>query len=170
MSFKAGDTILYAGSGVCKIEEIAEKDLGMGKMDYYIMKPVSASNSTVYVPLSSETLTAKMRRLLSQEEIEDIISAMPDMEVNWIDNDNLRRDKYRDIIKESDVRKLVKLTKSIYNHKEKLALNGKKLRIADESCMREAENIIFDEFSEVLNIDRDDVLDFINGKTKREEA
>jgi CarD family transcriptional regulator len=166
MAFKAGDTILYAGSGVCKIECVTKKDLGLGEKNYYVMKPVSAPNSTLYVPADNEALTSKIRRLLSQEEIDEIISSMPDMEVNWIENDNIRKDKYREIIKESDVRKLVKLTKSIYNHKKELLSAGKKLRIADENFMREAESIIFDEFSEVLNINRDKVLDFIIGKSQ----
>lgn len=161
MKFEAGDTILYAGSGVCKIDEIAQKDLGLGKMDYYILKPISSSNNTFYVPTDKEALTSKMRKLLSENEIDEILSSMPDMDVNWIDNDNLRREKYKEIIRESDISKLIKLTKSIYAHKQTLAEKGKKLRLSDENIMREAENIILDELSEVLNIDRDNVLSFI---------
>ena len=75
--FQVNDTVSYGTHGVCQITEIGEKNLTGKSMEYYILKPVYNENSTLYVPVHSENLTGKMRRILSVQEIREMIRQMP---------------------------------------------------------------------------------------------
>lgn len=159
--FNINDTILYGSHGICKIEDITEQKFGKEKDLYYVLHPVNNLSSTIYVPVNNDKLTAKMRHILSEEEINDLITAMPDETTQWIENKSERSERFKSILLSGDRREIIKLIKTIYNHKEELKTIGKKLHASDEQFFREAEKILYDEFSLVLNIRYDQVLPFI---------
>ena len=94
MHYHVQDTVLYGQSGVCRIADIAEKDVGGGLRAYYVLQPVFEESATIFVPVGNEALTAKMRRVMSEAEItarrrrsqrshpvdQDPVSARPDPE------------------------------------------------------------------------------------------
>ena len=71
--FSNGDAVLYGAEGVCRLEGSTQREIGGKKLEYYVLKPVYRAGSTVFVPKGNETLTAKMRRVLSPEEIHKLI-------------------------------------------------------------------------------------------------
>ena len=111
--------------------------------------------------MDNEKLIAKMRRILSEEEIYELIKAMPDKNGAWIENKNERNEYFRSILSNGDRAEIIKLIKIIYQHKEELKAIGKKLHASDEQFFKEAEKVIYDEFALVLNIRYDQVLPFI---------
>lgn len=159
--FNVNDTILYGSHGICKIENITEQKFGKEKNLYYVLHPVNNLSSTIYVPVNNDKLTAKMRHILSEDEINNLITAMPDETTQWIENKSERYERFKAILLSGDRREIIKLIKTIYNHKEELKTIGKKLHASDEQFFREAEKILYDEFSLVLNIRYDQVLPFI---------
>lgn len=162
--FKVNDTVLYGAHSVCKIADITVKELGGESVEYYVLKPIYDTKSTLFVPLHNETLTSRMRPVLSQEEVMNLIKSIPNEESLWIDNDKVRKEKYKEIIAEGDRTQLVGIIKAIYEHQQDLKDQGKKLHIADDNALRDAEKMLYDEFAYVLDIDRDDVLSFISSK------
>ena len=159
--FCIGDTVLYGSQGVCKIIEIAEKTFGGDTILYYVLKPVYDENSTVFVPVSNAALVAKMRSVLSAEEVYDMIREMPDEETIWIDDENERKQQYHHILAESDRRKLVKMIKTLHLHRTAQNQKGRKLHQSDENMLKQAEKLLYNEFAMVLNIKPDEVLPFI---------
>lgn len=159
--FNVNDTILYGTHGICKIVDITEQKFNGSTNKYYILQPLHNASSTIYVPLDNEKLLARMRRILSEEEIYELIKAMPDKETSWIENKNERNERFRSILSSGDRSEIIKLIKVIYQHKEELKAIGKKLHASDEQFFREAEKVIYDEFALVLNIRYDQVLPFI---------
>ncbi len=159
--FNVGNIVSYGMQGICEISEIAEKKFKSDVIQYYVLVPVFEKNSKIFVPVKNEILTAKMRRILSKDEILDIIESMPDNEIIWIENDNERKEKYKEIISGGDRTKIVKLIKTLYLHQQNQKQIGKKLHISDERLLKEAEKVLYDEFAFVLNINRDDVLSYI---------
>lgn len=155
------DTILYGSEGVCTVVDIVERDFGGKAMQYYVLKPVYNNSSTIYVPVHNEALTAKMRRILSIEEIYDIIQAMPGEESMWIEDENERKEKYKEILHRGDRMELVRIIKALYNHQQAQRSKGKHLHTADEHFFKEAEKMLYDEFALVLNIRPDQVVPFI---------
>lgn len=59
--YRVNDTVVYGAQGVCRIADITKRDIGGMPMDYYVLKPVYDDNSTLFVPISNDKLTAKMR-------------------------------------------------------------------------------------------------------------
>ena len=75
--FQVNDMVLYGTNGVCKVVDIDERDCGGRMVEYYILKPIYAANSTIFVPVNNEKLTSKMRYVLTKEEIDTKLRAIP---------------------------------------------------------------------------------------------
>ena len=83
------DIVLYGNQGVCKVFDIVKKEMANEVNEYYVLKPVNDVHSTVYVPTQNEKLTSKMKKILSVEEIYDLINDMPNEKEIWIDDFNI---------------------------------------------------------------------------------
>ena len=159
--FKVNDTIMYGTQGICKIVEITQKDFMGTKKEYYVLKPINDAGATLFAPMNNEKVEAKMRRILSEEEIYELIETMPYEEANWIENENERKEKYKQIIAGGDRAELIKMIKALYFHKKKREADGKHLYLSDERFFKEAERILYDEFQYVLNVRRDELMNYI---------
>ena len=167
--YNKNDIVLYGNQGVCKVFDIVEKEMANEVNEYYVLKPVNDVHSTVYVPTQNEKLTSKMKKILSVEEIYDLINDMPNEKEIWIDDFNERKETYSKILYSGDRKELIRLIKTLYLHQEELKKNKKRLYIADERILKEATNILHEEFAYVLHIEKDDVLPFISKKIKLQE-
>ena len=159
--FDVGDTVLYGNQGVCRITARDEKKIAGTVITYYVLKPVCDENSTVYVPSSNTELLSKMRAVLSEKEIYELIEELPDKETIWIDDENERKQKYQAIIDEGDRKKLVQLIKTLRITKEEKQKSKKKFHQSDEMILKQAEKLLYSEFALVLNIAPDEVLPFM---------
>lgn len=161
MMYQVKDRILYGTHGVCEIVAMEEKEFMGAKKEYYVLKPFSDDAATLFVPVGSEKAESKMRRLLTEEEIHELIRNMPYEEANWINNENERKEKYRKIIAGGDRTELIQMIKALYYHKQKREEKGKRLYISDERFFHEAERLLYEEFQYVLNIKRDELMPMI---------
>ena len=89
--FQVNDMVLYGTNGVCRVVDIDERDCGGRMVEYYILKPIYASNSTVFVPVNNEKLTSKMRYVLTKEEIDAKIRAIPEVQEEWMEDERERK-------------------------------------------------------------------------------
>ena len=158
--YHINDTILYGSHGVCKITGIAKKDFGRVSDEYYVLEPVY-NNFTIYVPMHNQVLAEKMHRVLSAEEIQDMIRSMPEENTTWIENENERKNRYKEVISRGDRRELLRMIKSLYLHQQTQQAKGKRLHMSDERFFHEAEKMLYDEFALVLDIPPEQVLSFI---------
>lgn len=162
--FQINDTVVYGVHGVCKIENITMKEFMGETKEYYILKPVNDSTTTLYVPKHNEKLTDKIRKILSEQEVYHLIKTMPEKETLWFQNENERKEQYKKVIARGDHGELIGMIKAIYFQKQKREEEGKHLYISDERFLKEAERILYDEFQYVLNIKKEDVLPLIFSK------
>ncbi len=161
MKFSIGDTIIYGTQGVCKILRSEKKDFCGELKEYLVLEPVYAKNSFVFIPTDNENLMSKMRQISSYEEICELIKNMPEYETIWEDDENKRKEMYREWMASGDRVTLIKGIKSVYLHWKEVTKSGKKLHIADERFLKDAEKLLYNEFALVLNINPDQVLPFI---------
>lgn len=94
---------------------------------------------------------------------------MPEENADWIDNENVRKERYREAIAQGDRSELIKIIKGLYQHQQELQEKGKRLHLADERLFRDAEKMLYDEFAMVLNIKREQVLPFILQQIRLED-
>ena len=102
---KIGTYVLYGKTGVCLVKEQTSMAGGL----YYVLSPVSDSRSSVYVPCGNAELIARMRPLLTREEIDGMLSDVDTVRLAWIDDRNERAMLYRTITGSGDRKELVRL-------------------------------------------------------------
>lgn len=158
--FCAGQKVLYGSNGVCEIEDITEKKIGRERIEYYVLKPICSKSSTLFVPTHNEKLVAKIREVLSAEQIKEILSEVPDCS-DWENDKLIRSESFRGVIAGADFTELIMLVRRIRLHAAKTAEAGKRLHVSDERFLREAEKMVCEEVSTAFDIDRDAALEMI---------
>lgn len=158
--FCVGQTVLYGSNGVCMVDDVTEKRIGKTKMQYYVLKPLCNNTSTLFVPTANQQLVSKMRRILTEDEAEAILRNLPPCG-DWNDNKQERSEQFRAIITEGSCVELIRLIRLVRTHEQEQLAGGKRLHITDERFLKEAEKMVCEEFSLVLHISRDEVLERI---------
>lgn len=162
--YRKGEYVRYASNGVCLIEDI-RSDSHKGKhKEFYVLKPVGAPGSTIFVPLDSEALLSKMARLPTREEVDELILSVGDTGLTWVDNRKDRAALFQNLVKTNDLRELMGLARCIVQKKQELLSRGKKLSASDEGILRRAENLIENELAFVLCLPMDQVCGYIQSK------
>lgn len=158
--FKSGEYVIYGSGEICCIEEITERCFdGVNKIKYYKIAPKEYKNSAYYVPVASAE--KEIRRLLTKEEILEIIDSIPQSEAVWYADKNERKSYFESVLHGDDFSRLVGMIKAIYEERLKRSGDGKKLIAADERAFSAAEHIIHGEFAFVLGIPESEVGSFI---------
>ena len=166
--FQVNDVIIYGAHGVCKITGTEEKIVGGTKKTYFVLKPVSDKGSTIFVPTDNALVLKKMRRLLTKEEIHKLIDSMGTENGLWVDNENERKELYKNILARGDHQELIKMIKAIYAHKKAREAEGKRLHMSDERFFKDAEQILYNEFQYVLDLGgKDDLIAYIFARIER---
>lgn len=162
--YRKGEYVRYANNGVCLIEDIrSDSPRGKGK-EFYVLKPVGAPSSTIFVPLDNETLLARMGRLPTREEVDELILSVGDTGLAWVDNRKDRAALFQNLVKTNDLRELMGLARCIAQKKQELLSRGKKLSASDEGILRRAETLIENELAFVLCLPMDQVRSYIQAK------
>lgn len=169
MNYQIDDYVVYRSAGVCKVLSVEmQSPDGVAQILYYKLKPLGDPNSTYYIPVASAD--DKLRSLLSKEEVLSLIDTMPrsagDEEDVWSENRRERKEMYSQIMRGDDQRALVQMISSLYFRKQDSEARGKRFSSMDELAMKNAENLMLQEFGVVLGMEPDAVRGFISGRVQ----
>lgn len=156
-----GTYVQYGKTGVCLVQEQTSIKIGRETSQYYVLAPISDGRSSVYVPCNNAELVARMRPLLTREEIDALLSSAEDERQPWIDDRNERGALYRRVTGEGDRRHLVRVICCLFRKKHERQEMGKQLSTMDENALQECMRLIDEEFSMVLDIPRSEVVNYI---------
>lgn len=159
--FQKGEYVVSGNKGVCVVDDITTLDIsGVDReREYYILKPVYMAGSTVYVPV--DTADNSMRRVLSREEADKLISEIPEIPLISISNDKLLEQEYRGCMKTNDCAEWIRIIKTIYLRKQKRIEAGRKVTAVDAKYFRLAEDNLYGELAISLQMPRGEVEDYI---------
>lgn len=166
--FKINDTVMYGRNGACKIKDIQREKFGDAEKEYYIMTPIYESNSTVYVPVDGAE--GKLKKLLSKSEIASAINDAARQEAVWIEDSRRRREAASAVLKSGSHADVIALVKLYHAKKDEFEAVNKKFFVADDRALQEAESLLYQEFSVVLNIEKKDVFPLVSGKIDIDET
>lgn len=160
MPYGTGDTVVYAGSNVCKIAEIRPMKVGGSEKLYYVLKPVFEPQSTVYHPFDGgeDKLTLPIDAATANE----ILSAP--VEIKWIEDDRLRHEEFTQILKNGSCAEVVSVVKLIFARKKKSKAENKKLRAADERTLNDGRRIVSEQIAFALGVTKDEAVLLIDGE------
>ncbi len=161
---KAGAIIIYGAEGVCKVTDVKKMSFcGGEEKDYYVIVPIQNQGSRLYVPLDNEHLTSKIMKLLSYEEIIELINTDTE-KIEWLPDSKARSKYYKEILNSFDRKKIFALAKMLYNAKLGKIDGITKIYTVDEDILKKTSQFLYTEFSYVANITPDEVLPFICGE------
>ncbi|WP_235829609.1 CarD family transcriptional regulator [Clostridium nigeriense] len=147
--FKKGDLVLYSSHGICKIDDICEKNFSNIKKDYYILHPMNDKKLSISIPVDNDKVA--ILELLTQEEAKVILESFKDEGIDWIDIDRDRSEIYNEIIKNGNRTEIAKVANTLMKEKASLESNGKKFHEKDKKMLLGIQNILFSELAFLLN-------------------
>ena len=160
--YKIGEKVIYGNTGVCIVADITTMDSpGIdNEREYYVLKPVFDSG-TIYAPRSD--CAVPMRKIVTRKEAEALIDMIPTITAKAFHGDAMREleEHYKGKIRGSTCADLIELTMSIYVKRD-----GGKFGAIDKRFMKQAESLLFGEFSVVLGIAKDEVAEYIDSRVK----
>lgn len=165
--YQVGDIILYGRTGVCQVTGIASiKSPGENAKLCYMLKPLYQT-CTISTPVDNDKVF--MRPVISKADAQRLIDGIPRIHAEAYHNRNLPqlKDHYRSVLDSHDCGDILALTLSIYAKKKLAEAHKRKVGAVDERFLREAEDLLFGEFSVALDIPRDEVQSYIARRLKK---
>ena len=146
---KEGDLIMHETAGVCRVTGETTLDGLTGV--YYILCPLYMKDATFYTPRDNGKV--KIRPIMTREDALTLIDALPTVDSIKFQN-----------FKSGDSLQLASLTKSLYEEQSRRAKRGKKSSLNDSTLLKKAELLLFGELATALEIELDQVQNFIAEK------
>lgn len=163
MRFAIGDLIIYGETGVCRVEDILEKEFLDGSKECYKLMPVYSS-CAIFTPTDNSNVY--IRPIVTHSEADGIVNTFRtiDPEVHTASSPRELSEKYDKIIKLHDCNALVELIVSIHKKRDIMIAQKKKLSAIDERFLKKAEDLLFGELAVALEIDKASVREYLNTK------
>ena len=147
--YQIGELVQYGNSGVCKIEEIVQGVPGLQKdTRCYLLIPVNGRDGKIYSPVDSGKV--KMRRILSGEEVRDLMGKVSQIEELTILNEKQCESVYKEELYSVDCYRWLGLLKTLYSRRAARLLAGKKVTATDERYLKSVEDRLREELSIVI--------------------
>ena len=159
--YRIGEKVLYGGHGVCCVAGLEERTVDREKRQYLVLEPVDQTGAKYFVPTHNEAALAKLRPILSREALEALLRSEDVKRDAWIDDENERKQIYRELINSGDRTALIQMVGSLHRHKQAQAQAGRKFHLCDENFLRDAERLLSAEFSVVLGLEPGQVGSYV---------
>lgn len=162
--YQIGDQVIYGVHGVCCVKDLEERMIDRKTVSYLVLEPVGQDGSRYLVPTHNQSAMSKIRKMLNQQELMDLLNS-PDIRVDtWIRDENLRKQTYRDRIGSGDRAVLMQTVFTLYRHKAEQQALGKKVHQCDENFLRDTEKLLAEEIAVVMHMERPKAVAFLREK------
>ena len=162
-----GSLVVYGIHGVCVIADIEQRTIDRKNVEYFVLTPKDQPQARFYVPTQNQVALSKLLPLLTREDLEALFASEDTYKEYWIPNENLRKQRYKEMINGSDRAMLISMIQTLHKHKESQLAAGRKFHLCDENFLRDAQKRLASEFSVVLGIPQAEVADYIASKLQK---
>lgn len=166
--YQLGDQVVYGIHGVCKIVDQEKRVVDRKMVTYLVLEPVGQEGSRYLVPTHNEAAMGKLRPMLTAEQMQELLQSQEVRTDNWIREENLRKNTYRELITSGDRAGLLRMVYSLYNHRKAQNAAGKKVHLADDNFLRDAEKLLASEISVVMEIPQDQARTYLRNQLQSE--
>lgn len=159
--FEIGDYIVCGNNGICAVEDvntIQVPDVDPNRL-YYILRPVYAKSSVVYIPVDNDKII--MRKVLTKEQVHELIDRIPEIETIGESNDKQREERFKECMKNHDCHDWIRVIKTLYLRRQERVERGQKVTATDARYLKTAEDNLYCEFAMALGIEKNEVEEFI---------
>ena len=159
--YSVGDWVVYGVHGVCRVIGTEKQLVNRKRTQFLVLEPLAQSESRFYLPSENPTAMAKLRAVLSREELTALISSDEVRQDAWIHEENQRKQYYRELIGSGDRTALLKMVATLYRYKAMQAAAGRKFHQSDENFLRDAEKLLSSEISLVLELSAEQAREYL---------
>lgn len=160
--YQIGDYVVYGSHGVCRIAGSEERVIDRKTIPYFALEPLGRPGARFYVPSQNSAALAKLRYLIDRGTLDELLSSDEVRTTCWIQDENRRKLRYRQILGSGDCTALVSMVYTLHLRKQELLNSGKRVHQCDESFLQEATKLLTTEFSLVLDLPPADVPRYIH--------
>ena len=166
--YQIGDKVVYGVHGVCMVVDQEERMIDRKRQVYLALEPVGQGGSRYFVPTHNAAAMAKLRHMLTREELVEMIESEAVHTDGWIQDENQRKQTYRELISSGDRARLMQMVCTLYKHKAAQAAAGRKCHLCDDNFLRDAEKLLIREIAIVMEIDQEQAKQFVRSKLKED--
>ncbi len=159
--FQVGDLVVYQTEGVCRVAEITTLDWIKDGKDrlYYILSSLKNPASRIYCPVDNDK--AAIRKVMTKEEAVELLDAIPQYELLWIENEKQREEIYKGAMRSASSKELVRVIKTLYQRRKVRVELGKKMTSTDERYFKAAKTLLYEELAVALDQKEDEMEQYI---------
>lgn len=154
--YNINDYIIYRNE-VCKIKEI--KTNKINNKDYYVLVPLNDESLIIDTPVDNKL--GKIRKIISKEEVENIIKEIPNIDTIECPNDKMYEIEYKRLLEEGSHESLIKIIKTTYLRNKNRIDSKRKISDKDDKYFKKSEELLYSEFSVSLNISYDEAKNYV---------
>ena len=159
-----GQLVIYGIHGVCKIAGVEVKTVDRKKVEYYVVEPVSQAGACFFVPSGNPVAVAKLRPILSREELDSLFTDLGNWKSVWVAEENQRKQYYRELISSGDRKSLLAMILALHSHRAAQQEAGRKFHLCDENFLRDAQRLLCMEIAVILQTDEPGALSYLQAK------
>ena len=162
--FRIGEIVVHKREGISKIVSISL----MSEKEYFVLNASRGDGELIYVPI--EMYSSVMRKLLTQNEADNLLNEMKSFEIVCITNAKQRRDFYKKLLSSGDIKDISLLSyqymayENSYKHLEDPQMH---LGALDIDMLKSAFSMFIDEMAIIYNKDEEAAIDFIRQKLQK---
>ena len=150
--FQLGELVVYGIHGVCRVKEVQERMVNRVSQQYLVLEPVGKQGSQYMVPMQNEAAMSRVPGLISKEAWEALLASPKVHTVSWIQDENKRKQSYRELTGSGTRETLLQTAYSIYADRSAQKAAGRRLHMCDENFLHDAEKILAGELEAVMGI------------------
>lgn len=164
--FQAGTYVVYGVHGVCRVVGTEKQLVNRKRTEYLVLEPVAQNESRYYLPTGNPTAMAKLKQILSADELRSLLASGEVRKDCWIKDENHRKQHYRDLVSGGDRVSILQMVYSLYRYREEQVAAGRKFHQSDDNFLRDAERLLSSEISLVLEMSMEEARDFLRTQLK----
>lgn len=159
--FRVGDLVVYGIHGVCRIADEEKRVVDRKRVTYLVLEPLGQQGSRYLVPTHNETAMAKLKAMLSRQELEELLRSDQVRRDVWIADEGQRKQHYRELVSSGDREQVMEMLYTLYQHRGRQQAAGKKIHMCDDNFLRDAEKLLSSEVSIVMELTPEDARHYI---------
>lgn len=166
--YQVGDKALYGMHGICVVADLEKRTVDRKVVEYLVLEPIGQPGSRYLIPMHNEAAMRKVHRLLSKEDMEELLSSDEIRSGSWIQDEGQRKQYYRELINCADRYRLLQMVSALYRYREKQIASGKKFHMCDENFLRDAEKLLSSELAVTMEMSISDARQYLRNKLKED--
>ena len=156
-----GEYVVYGIHGACRVLGREKQLVNRKRTEFLVIEPLAQNGSRFYLPIENPTAMAKLKPVLTVQELSQLLESQQIRTDCWIPDDGPRKQAYRDLINNADRLSLLQMLASVYRYRKNQETSGRKFHQCDENFIRDAEKLLSSEISLVMDITTEQARDYL---------